>query len=179
VQIKEFELARFLRIRPIVLTDQFIKLDKDGILTYTPPKDSPQLTYTQERIAPSNLKFNKERYSFLKERHAFRMEKILFYAEALQCRNQLLLDYFDEKDASVCGQCDVCQNRHESYSTNSTFYTIRMKVEYFLRQEATSIHDLVPKFKTFEEKKVLKAVSHLIDNGVVGRHDNGLLTWEG
>lgn len=179
VQIKESEIARFLRIRPVVLTDQFVKMDKDGVLAYTPSKDSPQLTYIQERMAPKNLKFDKERYSFLKKRHAFRMQKVLFYAETLQCRNKLLLDYFDEKEAGACGQCDVCQNRHKAYSTDSTFYTIRMKVEYFLRQKASSIHDLVPEFKTFEEKKVLKAISHLIDNGVVARHDNGLLTWEG
>jgi ATP-dependent DNA helicase RecQ len=46
---------------------------------------------------------------FLKNIKRFKIAMIQRYAQAAQCRRQVLLGYFGEESAP-CGQCDVCQN---------------------------------------------------------------------
>ena len=46
------------------------------------------------------------------ERFISKINAMLEYAEQTQfCREQVLLAYFGETNASVCGHCDVCRER--------------------------------------------------------------------
>ena len=39
-----------------------------------------------------------------------RLDKLLGYCESARCRRQILLEYFDERLAEPCGNCDTCRN---------------------------------------------------------------------
>jgi len=87
-----------------------VSLAQRGIITYIPRSIGCSLTMTNEREAEIYLS-----PAIFEERQARFISKIqamLEYAEQNQfCREQLLLAYFGETNASCCGHCDVCRER--------------------------------------------------------------------
>jgi ATP-dependent DNA helicase RecQ len=177
VNIKEGQLASSLRVPHKELVAMLEKLHKDGIIQYKPQKDAPQLTFLMERLPEKDLLIDQKRYTFLKDRQKKRLESTLYYAETLQCRNQLLLAYFDEKGAAKCGHCDVCLGRHDQYVKHHEYYEIKIKLEYLLKKEPLELRTLVDSFPDEINEKVLKAIEHLMDNYMIVRTGNNQLRW--
>ena len=66
VRIREGNLANFLKCTLEQLQATFKKLQREGILSYTPTKDDPQLVFLTERIDPDNLSFDLKSFKFLR-----------------------------------------------------------------------------------------------------------------
>jgi len=85
-----------------------VSLAQRGIITYIPRSVGCSLTMTNERqteIYLSPVIFEQRQARFVSKIHS-----MLEYAEQSQfCREQLLLAYFGEANASCCGHCDVCR----------------------------------------------------------------------
>lgn len=177
VNIKEGQLAKSLRVTQKELVFMLEKLHRDAIILYKPQKDAPQLTFLMERLPEKELIIDQQRYNFLKERQQRRLESTLYYAETLQCRNQLLLAYFDENGAKKCGHCDVCLGRHDQYLKHQEYYQIKTKLEYLLKKESQELRPLVDTFPEDIREKVLKAIEHLMDNYVIVRTGKNQLRW--
>ena len=94
-----------------------VSLAQRGIITYIPRSIGCSLTLTNEREAEIYLSpaiFEERQARFESKLHA-----MLEYAEQNQfCREQLLLAYFGETNASSCGHCDVCQAWKASQSSS-------------------------------------------------------------
>ncbi len=97
VRIREGNLANFLKCTLEQLQATFKKLQREGILSYTPTKDDPQLVFLTERIDPDNLSFDLKSFKFLRERALHRIETMIDYATLPRCRSQQLLAYFGRK----------------------------------------------------------------------------------
>ncbi|MGH1336191.1 MAG: RecQ family ATP-dependent DNA helicase [Aureispira sp.] len=178
VHVREAELSRYLKVSMAQLEALLQKLQQDGLIHYKPQKDAPQLTFVRERLPESGVLIDQKRYQFLQRRQEKRLEKALEYAETLQCRQQLLLAYFDEMGAAACGSCDVCLGRHDRHIKHQEFYQIKNKLEYELKKSASPLRPLVDKFPEDNREKVLKAIEHLIDNHVIVKTGNNQLRWE-
>ncbi len=177
VNIKEGQLASFLKIPHKKLVELLDKLHKDAIIRYTPQKDSPQLTFLTERLPKDLMKMDQKRYHFLKDRQKDRMEKSLSYAETLMCRSQMLLNYFDEKGAAACGKCDVCLGRHNNYVKEEDYSDIKNKIKENLRLNPLPLNVLVDGFSPNYKEIVLKTIQHLIDNNMMSKGEDDLLRW--
>ena len=94
-----------------------VSLAQRGIITYIPRSIGCSLTLTNEREAEIYLS-----PAIFEERQArfeSKLQAMLEYAEQNQfCREQLLLAYFGETNASSCGHCDVCQAWKASQSSS-------------------------------------------------------------
>ncbi len=178
VHVREAELSRYLRLKPEELVAMLQKLEKDGLITYKPQKDAPQLTFVRERLPEEGIIIDQKRYQFLQQRQEKRLQKAVHYAETLQCRQQVLLAYFNEMGADACGSCDVCLGRHERYVKHQEYFTIKNKLEYELKKSPSPLQPLVAKFADNSQEKVLKAIEHLLDNQVIVRTGNNQLRWE-
>jgi ATP-dependent DNA helicase RecQ len=44
-----------------------------------------------------------------------KLDALLGYAETVECRRRVLLDYFGEHGSSACGNCDTCQRQVETW----------------------------------------------------------------
>jgi ATP-dependent DNA helicase RecQ len=87
-----------------------VSLAQRGIITYIPRSIGCSVEMTQERVADVYISpsiYESRQTQFVDKIHA-----MVEYAEQeLYCREQLLLAYFDEKNAPTCGHCDVCRAR--------------------------------------------------------------------
>ncbi len=79
-----------------------------GLLIYIPRTCACRFTLTQER--QESIFLPKRIYEERKEQYVERLRAMVEYAEQTQfCRSQVLLQYFGQSDAPVCGTCDVCR----------------------------------------------------------------------
>ncbi len=89
--------------------DLLVSLAQRGIITYIPRSVGCCLTMTNERqteiyLSPSIFEQRQVRF-------VAKMNAMVEYADQNQfCREQILLAYFGENDAPVCGRCDVCRD---------------------------------------------------------------------
>ena len=87
-------------------------MDKNGIVSYQPANQVPQIWFTRERIDSKEFSLSPETYSKRKEKAIDRMQHMLrFVNQKVSCRSSLLLEYFGEPNATACGICDVCKSK--------------------------------------------------------------------
>ena len=87
-----------------------VSLAQRGIITYIPRSIGCSLTMTNER--QTEIYLSPVIFEQRQERFVSKINAMLEYAEQTQfCREQVLLAYFGETNASVCGRCDVCRER--------------------------------------------------------------------
>lgn len=87
-----------------------VSLAQRHIITYIPREVANTLTFTRDRQTDIHLPVSV--YEDRQARYAERLKAMVEYAENQQfCRSQLLLAYFGETDAPLCGTCDVCRRQ--------------------------------------------------------------------
>ncbi len=87
-----------------------VSLAQRHIITYIPREVANTLTFTRDRQTDIHLPVSV--YEDRQLRYAERLKAMVEYAENQQfCRSQLLLAYFGETDAPLCGTCDVCRRQ--------------------------------------------------------------------
>ena len=93
---------------PISTHDILVSLAKRHIITYIPHDTANTLTFTRERqieIYLPNHVYDRHRQQYIDK-----LKAMVEYADnQLFCRSQLLLSYFGETDAAICGTCDICR----------------------------------------------------------------------
>ena len=176
VQIRESQLAKFLRISIFDLMTALEAFQRDKMIEYHKFKDKPQLIYTKERVDGDSLFIDVQRYRFRKEQHKKRIEKAIAYVEMPLCRSQQLLSYFGEKDSEECGVCDVCLGRTKTEIDSNQYAKYRDKIQRLLLKEKLTEVELLESFAPRRQPEVVTALTHLLDEGLVEKVE-GKLVW--
>ena len=92
------------------LTHEVLKiLSERHLISFIPRRQVPYIRYIQRREDRENVLIPREIYEDRLEQYRERIEGMLHYVQTNnQCRSRMLLEYFGEKTAKDCGQCDVC-----------------------------------------------------------------------
>jgi ATP-dependent DNA helicase RecQ len=150
---------------------QLIGLAKERVIRYIPRKKTPYLTFIREREATDRVILGKEAYDDRRERYITRVKSVLNYAqEENNCRCQLLLTYFGEKNITPCGCCDTCLKQKDTKLTNDDFETIRLTIEQALTIESLSVNTLVRKLN-IKESKAIQVIRFMMDNGQIEENE--------
>ena len=165
IKLRERQLAKFLKTRSTELQKALQLLHKDGIVTYTPQKENPQIVFLKERVDSDVLAIDQQLYQFRKKRHYENIQSAIQYAERTRCRSQQLLAYFGEKNTPKCGICDVCTGRTKVELDTTSFKKYESKIQLLLRREALSLKEMVDSFAPKRQEEVLKAIEYLLDEG--------------
>ncbi len=157
-------LAYRKKINAKLLIDHLKDLSKHKIIKYIPRKKTPFIIYTQERLPLQYLKFTKEVYQDRKEKFEEKTHAVIAYAESTEiCRSKFLLEYFGQKNAPVCGECDVCKEKDDDIE-NKVYHLIQSELKINLAQENSEVYRLVEESK-YPEKKILEVIRMMMDNG--------------
>ena len=177
VNIREQQIAHGLKWSILDVEKLLGNLDKEKIVRYIPQTSNPFLTFLTDRQDADNLLFDKTRYDFLKNRAEFRINASLDYAEKIQCRSVNLLNYFDDKEAKKCGQCDFCLGRYESPSKEE-----RKKITDYLKKilskDKLTVKAILNRFPTVMDRKVIEVLEFLSDNNYLERDEFQNFFWK-
>ncbi len=174
VNIDEELLAKRAEIDREAVYNFLKHLRKHKIIDYIPRNQSPFIYFTKERINISRLKISKENYDFRKKNYLNRVESVIHYATSnTSCRSQLLLNYFGETAAPVCGTCDVCRSMQSAGLSSFEFDELSGQIKELLK-EPCSYGSLLLNLKG-DREKLMKVVNWLVDNqNIVLRVDRKL-----
>ena len=174
--ISESMLASRTGLSRQQIYDTLIVLSQLHILHYIPGKKTPYIIYTRERQSTEHIALTKEVYEDRKESYVTRIKAILEYAETDdKCRSRMLLHYFGEKNEHNCGQCDVCQSKHQSGLRNIQFTEWEQKIKAELQKGPISSRDLIEKLGSEQKDQILKTLSFLLSEEVIQQTD-GILS---
>jgi ATP-dependent DNA helicase RecQ len=176
VNIREDQLSKTLNLPLKLISEMLTKLHQENILAYRPQTELPFISYLLERQDADQLIFDKSKYDFLKKRAKYRMDESLHYAETIDCRSRMLLEYFDEKNAKKCGKCDVCTGRHEA-PTTAERTEISNQLKIILQENPQTSRQLIGQFPSNKTNKIVKILDFLIDNEYVVKKENNILHW--
>jgi ATP-dependent DNA helicase RecQ len=169
--INEDILAQRLEWTHDKVYEQLVSLAKENIVQYIPRKKTPFLTFIHERVETERVVLGKEAYDDRRDRYILRVKSVLDYAkEENICRNQILLNYFGEKDTKPCGKCDICLKKRDSQLTEEEFEAIRVNIHDELKTASLSINALVKRIPS-KEPKVLQVIRFMMDNGQIAENE--------
>ncbi|WP_341834482.1 ATP-dependent DNA helicase RecQ [Chitinophaga pollutisoli] len=174
VPVFEKQMARILRCTEDEIIDNLQQLHRQAVIRYYPRKDSPQLSFLQERPRAQQLRIDMERLAQRKKVMEAKINAITRYTQnADECRTRQLVRYFGEKDAEKCGVCDVCVKESKGKLKPGEFGKVAKAILAALG-ERTSVPALMQKLDA-EESRILETLQFLIAEGLVLRDGDGFL----
>lgn len=102
-------------------------LSQKHIIHFIPRKQIPYIRYMQRREDSEHVSLPPAIYEERKSQYQERINAMLRYAKSNdKCRSRQLLEYFGEKNAKDCGQCDVCQSNepHDTKKAQQQILTL-------------------------------------------------------
>ena len=178
VPVSEAELSKRAGIKADEVVENMMKLQKSGLLSYARKPGKPQVIYPVERLDVKNLHISAENYHERKKFAMIRMEAVMEYIVSEdQCRSQMLLKYFGEKNAPRCGRCDICLERNKMNLNEMEFEQIRKKVQELLQSRPMTLAELVYEAGSFGEAHLLLVIRWLEDKGAVTRDEEMRYSW--
>jgi ATP-dependent DNA helicase RecQ len=158
VRIKEKQLAWKLNSDiPRVIAD-LGRLDKMGIISYMPKKESPQVCYIQDRVRADELEIDHAGYQLRKKLYKERIEVMIRYAKGDDCKSMLIGTYFGDETISSCGKCDNCVKKYEKSGSELKYDQILS----ILEKEPHSYPELKKRLP-YDENVLLSALQFLKD----------------
>jgi ATP-dependent DNA helicase RecQ len=100
-----------------------------------------------------------------------KMEAMANYAmQSQQCRQWVLLDYFDEKTYDRCGVCDVCLAKKKKENLRE-LKDYREQVLYLVKQKKLTVDDLETAVNPADHHLFLEVVREMVDEGIIAYDD--------
>lgn len=163
VHISEKDLASRAKMSQAAVKEQLAFLQKQSLLSYQPQSNLPRLIFLQNRVDARYLQFSPDNYRLLKEKARERMQAVQDYvSNKAHCRQSQLLMYFNERNISDCGQCDVCLGRRRS-----DLGPLKQKLRKALQVKARSMQELQAVMKNNNDRLWVNALNELIDENKV------------
>ncbi|MUP37508.1 RecQ family ATP-dependent DNA helicase [Labilibaculum euxinus] len=157
-------LAKRIKTSKELIISYLKELSKYKVIQYIPRKKTPFIIYTQERLPLNFIKFTKEVYQDRKENLSQKINAVINYAETTTiCRSKYLLEYFGQKYAPECGQCDICKEAEGNDLSKDEFAKIYNEICATLGKETLCVDEII-KVSKYSEESVLEVIRFLKDN---------------
>jgi ATP-dependent DNA helicase RecQ len=164
--VREFAIAKQLRIKKEEAVNTLIILHRMGILQYSQPGEGPQMYFHHYRVDSRHLAINSRRINALRQRHEARTEAMVAFLENNSvCRERLIVSHFGEEAKHDCGHCDVCRDKADRQTDPKILRT--QLLETIKRSQGISLSSLTAPYTPAMKVQVVAIVRKMIDEGVV------------
>jgi ATP-dependent DNA helicase RecQ len=137
-------------------------LHANGIIEYSPRKDSPQLYVMINRVKAEQMRINNVNYQKRKEQYTHRVSKITGYINlAKACRSQYIATYFGDEHTQACGICDNCLQQKNKDVTPAEFENIHQSILAIINHQPVQSDALLQQLKHIKKEKLWKVLDFL------------------
>lgn len=151
--IHEKTLARFIGISRDELVEKLYKLKQYGIVEYEPPSDQPYIYLLMNRMYNEAFRINSHDYLIRKKQYETRVAAMVDYCnDEMQCRSNMIGQYFSDDDNKPCGICDNCLKRKREKISEEEFKAMQQLINESLSGSPVHINDLEKKCRTGLQK---------------------------
>lgn len=176
VSINEKLLMRLTKLSSAELASQLKELHSFGIINYHPQKETPQISFQQNRAPAEYLTFNHRDFLKRKQQYQLRIDAMEKFITLLQdCRSQFIGKYFGDVNMKQCGVCDNCLQQKNVYLPTEEFKNISENILQYISVNAIEIQSLFNKLNGFKKDKIWKVLDYLQAEGRVTVNEKGLL----
>ena len=177
VKVNEETVAQKTGLKVEQVVAQLKKLEHFHFLTYVPRNDQPQILFLTELLDTRYFTLSKENYADRKRDAAERIQAVIaFVRNEEECRSVQLLRYFGEADSKPCGRCEVCLRRVNPELSASEYEQISRTLVAVLRDHPLTVYGATAACPDQEEEDVVEAIRWMIDNGLVNKDGDDVLT---
>ena len=125
VYIDEEEISVATGIPVKEIYERLVALSQCHVIRYIPRKRIPYLTLTRPRVEGKHVVIPRHVYEERHARFKKRIDAVIDYiTDTSHCRTALLLQYFGEKIAKGCGNCDNCNAASPEPTTEDVYDNI-------------------------------------------------------
>ena len=151
--------------------DTLVMLTRRHVLHYIPHKKTPYIIYTRERQEKEHIHLSPEVYDERKKSYETRIKAMIEYATADEnCRSQMLLHYFGERNKHRCGMCDTCLQKHPSGIKHHEFASIQEQMMEQLSSTSLSTDEVLANTEADADKKE-KTLAFLLSEEIIHQKD--------
>lgn len=160
VKVSEEKIARLTDL-PVSKVIEFLsKINDLEIGIYIPRSEMPQVKFAFPRFEAKSINIDYARIDRQYKTNWRKLEAMIEYLESAHCREQHILEYFDERNTNSCGHCDLCRG---SAKTDFSVRELKDLRSYLVEKVETEIDlfDVLHWWPFNKRKKVLHMLSVL------------------
>ncbi len=174
--IFERDIAFRLKKTEVWLQTQLEKLKAIDLIDYVRSTGEAQITLLENRF--NDIHIPLEKIEFLRSRYKEKLDAVNRYtANTIDCRSKVLVNYFDEKNPSSCGVCDICLERKKQDLNYNKFKSYQAKINSLFNETDFKTSRLTKYVKAGEIEEYTLILRWLKDNGYASENKNGQWTW--
>lgn len=178
VKIDEFRLAGKLRMLSTDIPPLLKRLQQLELLDYIPKTDKPQIYWLEERLPEDRVVIPDQHYAHLLKLKTEKLQAMLHYCESVEnCRSIMLLNYFDEPEATSCGQCDHCLGLYRYELTETLLSQLAPRFAAAAKFETTA-EALINQLPDLNKTLALHALNWFVEHGKMESTGNDTLRWK-
>lgn len=167
VKISEAEIAGKIRASYKDVVRMINNLQDQGLLSYLPKTDQPQLQYLRPRLDFNHMDIDVKYIGQRKQIQTAQIDAVAAYSAKHECRSIQLLAYFDEPDSEKCGICDVCLAEKKAHDAEDLEDKIDFEIVTLLQVEMHTLDSLVVSVGTGNENDRIERIRILLDAGKI------------
>ena len=110
VEVDEKKISNLIKKDETEIIEKLTILHNLGIILYNKKQHLPQIEFVWNRSPINIINFNLNNYTSLKRNYLNQLNSFIQYISNINnvCRSQFISFYFDDRNAKVCGICDIC-----------------------------------------------------------------------
>ncbi|MGB0424620.1 MAG: RecQ family zinc-binding domain-containing protein, partial [Flavobacteriales bacterium] len=168
VRIDEGKLAALTKWPISEVKQRLRRLNEMSILHYSEKSGDDAVTFLTGIQKARNLVFPRKELEERRKRIIGRWETMENYLQCDQCREQFLLNYFDEK-IDFCTHCDWC--RRNQLDKDQSSESLRNHLLELLSNSALNMAELFAESPTYLESRITEMLRMLIDEELIHQND--------
>jgi len=167
VVISEAAIAQALRCKTSEAKELLQQLTKLQVMRYDEASDKPRITWLVPRQDAKRLPLDLKALAARKEIVIGKMKAMVHYAnQTRDCRQQVMLRYFDEPDPKPCGRCDLCLDRLRK-DRSAEAALIRQRILEKIASDALTIEALEADFPPEDHDLFMETIREMMDDGLL------------
>jgi ATP-dependent DNA helicase RecQ len=160
--VSELQIAGLLKKTPDEIKVALKQLDQQGVIGYSPRKDSPQLYFLRNRAVAKDLNIDLSAYAARRKQFEERISKMVDYVrEGSECRSRITASYFGDDNVKPCGICDNCLRKKKSPISREEFEMIQSRITGLMKNERWPIAELMKQLNDVKNEKAWKVIESL------------------